>query len=73
MNVTEMARTGLTGVRGKAIHKVSGPIARKTPLSRAQVEAIAGAVFLVLATTAYLRLLRNVWQARDARTLRLDQ
>jgi hypothetical protein len=47
----EIGSASLTGVRGRVARSVAKPIARRTRLSREQVEAIIG--FLILAYGIY--------------------
>ena len=47
----EIGSASLTGVRGRVAKSVAKPIARRTGLSREQVEAIIG--FLILAYGTY--------------------
>lgn len=71
MNVTAMGRVGLTGVRGRAAGIVAGPVSRRTPLSREQVEALIGFVFLGITVYQLGRILWRAWQA--GRTEILDE
>ena len=65
MNMVAMGRAGLRGPRGKIAGRVAPPVARRTPLSVEQVEALIGALFLVLACLQFVRTMRRVWQARE--------
>ncbi|HVM11910.1 MAG TPA: hypothetical protein VM638_05485 [Actinomycetota bacterium] len=63
MNVVEMGKAGLAGSKGKLVHKVSKPVARRTGMSRDQVEAIVGGIFLTLLAWQVVGTLRRVWAA----------
>jgi hypothetical protein len=58
-----MGRVGLTGVRGRAAGMVAGPVSRRTPLTREQVEALIGFVFLGITVYQLTRVLWRAWQA----------
>lgn len=59
MDVVEIGKTGLTGVRGRVVRYVSGPVSRRTPWSRDQIEALVGAVFLALACWRFWKMVRR--------------
>jgi hypothetical protein len=61
-----VGHVGLTGLRGKVAQRVSGPVARKTSLSREQVEALIGGIFLLVTFIQMFGLLRRI--AKAART-----
>jgi hypothetical protein len=61
-----VGHVGLTGLRGKVAQRVSGPVARRTSLTREQVEAVIGGVFLLVTLVQVFGLLRRV--VRAART-----
>jgi Asp/Glu/hydantoin racemase len=63
VDVVAMGKAGLTGVRAKVAERVSEPVAARTPLTRDQVEAIIGAVFVALAVWQFVRLIRKVMRA----------
>ena len=65
MNVVAMGRAGLAGPRARLAGRVAPPLADHTALSEEQVEAIIGAVFLLLALFQFVRLARRVWAARN--------
>lgn len=58
-----MGRVGLTGVRGRAAGMVAGPVSRRTSLSREQVEALIGFIFLGITVYQLTRVLWRAWQA----------
>jgi hypothetical protein len=60
-----VGRVGLTGLRGKVAQRVSGPVARRTSLTREQIEALIGGVFLLVTLAQMFGLLRRI--ARAAR------
>jgi len=57
---TEMGKVGLDGWRGKVGRKIAEPVAERTHLTEDQILAIIGAVFLVLSTWNFLKLIRRV-------------
>ena len=59
MDVVAMGRTGLTGVRGRVGQSVAGPVAERTGLTREQVEAIIGGIFLLLMAWQFARVVRR--------------
>jgi hypothetical protein len=63
MNVTQMGRAGLTGMPGKVGSAAAQPISERTSLTREQVEAIIGAILLLLAMYRFARMLGGVWRA----------
>jgi hypothetical protein len=63
MNVTEMGRAGLTGMPGKVGAAAAQPISERTSLTREQIEALIGAILLVLAIYRFARMLAGVWRA----------
>lgn len=58
-----MGRVGLTGLRGKLAERVAEPVSEKTRLSKEQVEAILGGLFLALTFWQFYKLARRVWKA----------
>lgn len=62
-----LGATGLRGWRAKVGDAVAGPADRHTPLSKDQVRAIVGAVFLALSVAYVAQAARDV-----VRTLRAD-
>jgi hypothetical protein len=60
-----IGNASLTGVRGRVARSVSEPVARRTHLSREEVQAILG--FLLLAFTVYRLVIPLVRAARDPR------
>jgi hypothetical protein len=67
-----MGRVGLTGVRGRAAGALAGPVSRRTPLSREQVEALIGFVFLGITVYQLTRVLWRAWQAGKTEILDED-
>jgi Protein of unknown function (DUF3618) len=63
VDVVAIGKAGLTGVKAKVADRVSGPVASRTGLTRDQVEAIIGAVFLAVAAWQFVRLMRRVVRA----------
>jgi hypothetical protein len=60
-----IGNSSLTGVRGRVARSVSEPVARRTRLSREEVQAILG--FLLLAYTVYRLVVPLVRAAREQR------
>jgi hypothetical protein len=60
-----IGNASLTGVRGRVARSVSEPVARRTRLSREEVQAILG--FLLLAYTVYRLVVPLVRAAREQR------
>ena len=60
-----IGNASLTGVRGRVARSVSEPVARRTPLSREEVQAILG--FLLLAYTVYRLVVPLVRAGRQQR------
>jgi hypothetical protein len=60
-----IGNASLTGVRGRVARSVSEPVAKRTRLSREEVQAILG--FLLLAYTVY-RLVRPLIRASRERS-----
>jgi hypothetical protein len=60
-----IGNASLTGVRGRVARSVSEPVARRTRLSREEVQAILG--FLLLAYTVYRLIVPLVRAAREQR------
>jgi hypothetical protein len=58
-----VGHVGLTGLRGKMAQRVSGPVARKTSLSRDEVEAVIGGIFLLVTFIQIFALLRRITRA----------
>lgn len=58
-----MGRVGLSGMRGKLAARLAEPVSEKTSLTKEQVEAIFGAIFLVLTFWQFFKLIRRVWRA----------
>src|SRR5207248_870083 len=56
-------RAGLSGWRAKMADKVSRPVAERTGLTEAQVEAVIGGLFLLLAALQFFRLMGKVSKA----------
>jgi hypothetical protein len=63
--VVAVGNASLNGVRGTVARKVSEPVARRTSLSREEIQAILG--FLLLAYTIY-RLIRPLIRAAREQT-----
>lgn len=63
MDLTAMGKVGLTGWRGAVASRVAEPLSDKLPLSRDEIEALIGGVFLALATWEFVKLLRRVAKA----------
>lgn len=63
MDVVAMGRTGLSGVKGKVAGGVAGAVSERTSLSREEVEAIIGGLFLLLTLWQFVRLVRRVLAA----------
>jgi hypothetical protein len=61
-----IGNASLTGVRGRVARSVSEPVARRTRLSREEVQAVLG--FLLLAYTVYRLVVPLVRAAREQRT-----
>jgi hypothetical protein len=55
-----VGQVGLTGLRGKVAQRVSGPVARTTSLTREEVEALIGGVFLLVTLFQVFGLLRRI-------------
>ncbi len=60
-----IGNASLTGVRGRVARSVSEPVARRTRLSREEVQAILG--FLLLAYTVYRLVVPLVRAASEQR------
>jgi hypothetical protein len=60
-----IGNASLTGVRGRVARSVSEPVARRTRLSREEVQGILG--FLLLAYTVYRLIVPLVRAAREQR------
>jgi hypothetical protein len=60
-----IGNASLTGVRGRVARSVSEPVARRTSLSREEVQAILG--FLLLVYTVYRLVVPLVRAARERR------
>ena len=58
-----MGRVGLTGFRGKLAERLAEPVSEKTRLTKEQVEAILGGLFLALTLWQFYKLARRVWKA----------
>ena len=63
MNVTAMGKAGLTGWRGKVGGRVAERVSERTRLTRDQVEAIIGALFLAVSAYHFIKLVRRVLEA----------
>jgi hypothetical protein len=63
VDLTAMGRVGLTGWRGKVAERMAEPISENTGLTKAQVEALFGALFLALTLWQFFKLFRRVWRA----------
>jgi hypothetical protein len=63
VDLTAMGRVGLTGFKGKIAEQVAAPISESTRMTKEQVEAIFGALFLLLTFWQFYKLFRRVWRA----------
>jgi dsRNA-specific ribonuclease len=63
MDLTAMGKVGLVGWKGKVGSRVAEPISERTSLTKDQIEAIFGAIFLALAFWQFFKLARRVWRA----------
>jgi hypothetical protein len=63
MDYTAMGRVGLSGWRGKLGSRVAERVSEQSQLSKEQIEALIGAVFLALAAWQFFKLVRQVLQA----------
>jgi hypothetical protein len=63
VDLTAMGRVGLSGMRGKLAARLAEPVSEKTSLTKEQVEAIFGAIFLALTFWQFFKLIRRVWRA----------
>jgi hypothetical protein len=63
VDVMAMGRVGLTGWKGKLAERAAEPISENTKLTKAQVEALFGAIFLALTFWQFFKLFRRVWLA----------
>jgi hypothetical protein len=64
-----MGRVGLSGMRGKLAARLAEPVSENTSLTKEQVEAIFGAMFLALAFWQFFKLIRRVWKAGQGQEL----
>jgi hypothetical protein len=58
--MTAMGKVGLTGWRGAVASRLAEPLSEKVPLSKDQIEALIGGVFLTLAIWEFAKLLRRM-------------
>lgn len=54
----QMTSAAVYGTKGKAVHALERPLARRTPFSAETLRAVAGAVFLALSVRRIVRALR---------------
>ena len=63
MDLTAMGRVGLTGFKGRLAERMAAPISENTRMTKEQVEALFGALFLLLTFWQFYKLFRRVWRA----------
>jgi hypothetical protein len=63
VDITAMGRVGLTGFKGKLAERLAEPVSENTRLTKEQVEAILGGIFLALTFWQFFKLARRVWRA----------
>ncbi len=61
--LTAAGQAGLTGWRAKVAGRLSRPIAARTRLTKPQVEAIIGGVFVVITIVQFVSLIRRLSRA----------
>ena len=64
-----MGRVGLTGFKGKLAERLAEPVSENTRLTKEQVEAILGGIFLALTFWQFFKLIRRVWKAGQGEDL----
>ncbi len=64
MDRNAVGKAGLSGWRGTLAESVAPPVARRTPLSRDDVRALVGAVFMALSCVYMVGAIRRI--VRDA-------
>jgi hypothetical protein len=69
VDLTAMGRVGMSGVRGKLAARLAEPVSENTSLTKEQVEAIFGAIFLALTFWQFFKLVRRVWKAGQGQEL----
>jgi hypothetical protein len=69
VDLTAMGRVGLTGWRRKVAQRLAEPVSENTRLTKEQVEALLGALFLALTFWHFFKLVRRVWKAGQGEDL----
>lgn len=63
MDVKAMGQVGLTGWRGRIADPVAGAVSNRTPLSKDEIKAIIGGIFLLLTVLQFARTVRRLLEA----------